>query len=301
MTKGERLTYAAVTPARNERDNLARLAEAMLHQRAQPEQWVIVDDASTDGTYELAAELAAAHEWITVLTSNRGAGVGGALKAGRRGGRDVVAFHTGIAALATTPDVVVKLDGDVSFEPDFFQRILEAFELDPKLGITGGSCWEQERGEWKERPVTRGHVRGATRAYRMACFKDVHPLEERLGWDGVDEAKAHIAGWTTRTLRTVPFLHHRPMGKRDGKIRAWFDQGETAHFLGYGVGYLVLRSLFKAVRDPSALAMIPGFVVARLARQPKCDDARVWRYMRSEQSLRKLPTRAREVLGRSQA
>ena len=29
----------------------------------------------------------------------------------------------GIDALKTVPDVVVKLDGDVSFDPDYFERL----------------------------------------------------------------------------------------------------------------------------------------------------------------------------------
>src|SRR4051812_30030160 len=152
------LTYAAITPARNERENLARLAEAVAVQTVLPDVWVIVDDESTDGTYELAQQLAEAHPWVLALSSARGVGRGGALKAGRRGGRDVVAFHTGIDALTRPADVLVKLDADVSFEKDFFERVLFAFDEDPALGITGGSCWEMEGTEWRERPVTRGHV-----------------------------------------------------------------------------------------------------------------------------------------------
>ena len=45
----ESLTYAIVTPARNERDNLQRLAESVLAQDHAPLSWVIVDDGSDDG------------------------------------------------------------------------------------------------------------------------------------------------------------------------------------------------------------------------------------------------------------
>ena len=40
------LTYAIVTPARNERDNLRRLADSVCGQTHLPAEWVIVDDGS---------------------------------------------------------------------------------------------------------------------------------------------------------------------------------------------------------------------------------------------------------------
>ena len=52
-----------------------------------------------------------------------------------RGGAIVRAFHAGLEALAGEADVVANLDADVSFEPDFFARLLAAFAGDPRLGI----------------------------------------------------------------------------------------------------------------------------------------------------------------------
>ena len=49
------------------------------------------------------------------------------------------------------------------------------------------------QGEWRATYTTRDHVRGATRAYRAECFRLVTPLEERMGWDGIDELKAQVA------------------------------------------------------------------------------------------------------------
>ena len=74
------------------------------------------------------------------------------------------------------------------------------------LGIAGGTCYEQDTaGEWRPTFATRDHVRGATRAYRAACFEHVTPLEQRMGWDGIDELKAQVAGWKTRSLPDLPF------------------------------------------------------------------------------------------------
>ena len=73
----------------------------------------------------------------------------------------VRALHTGLAQLGKYDDVVVKLDADVSFARDYFERLLQAFEADPALGIAGGECLELAGGEWRAVHVTSSHVRGA--------------------------------------------------------------------------------------------------------------------------------------------
>ena len=92
---------------------------------------------------------------------------------------------------------MVKLDADISFANDYFERLLASFDDDPRLGIASGTCFEQRDGEWCERHVTADHVWGACRAYRAACLEQVSPLEERMGWDGIDVLKANARGWRT--------------------------------------------------------------------------------------------------------
>jgi glycosyltransferase involved in cell wall biosynthesis len=291
------LSYALVTPARNEAANLRRLAESVVGQTARPTAWIIVDDGSTDETVEVVTGLARHHDWISVMQSPTAA-ADDPLTAGRTLGRDVVAFAAGVEALEAPPDVVVKLDADVSFAGDFFARLLEEFSSDPRLGIASGVCYELEDGEWRPRHVTRSHVRGATRAYRWPCYEDVAPLVERLGWDGIDEIKAAVRGWRTGSISGLPFYHHRSMGERDGSRRSWATQGETAHFLGYRFSYIVLRTLHHVRSDRTALAMLTGYARSAAGRAPVYDDPAVRAHLRREQGLRRLPMRMREALGR---
>jgi hypothetical protein len=239
--------------------------------------------------------LAVDHPWISLV---RAPEQGGSIVEGRLSGRDVVAFEAGIAALPSQPDIVLKLDADVSVLPDFFDNLLASFEADPRLGIAGGACFELEGGAWRERWVTGDHVRGATRAYRWECLQEVKPLETRLGWDGIDEVKAALRGWRTRSLRSLPFFHHRSVGQRDGLRRAFRDQGATAYYMGYRFSYLTMRALFKMTRNLAASSMSAGYVRASFAREPLLGDAEVRRYIRQRQRLRELPLRAAEALGR---
>jgi biofilm PGA synthesis N-glycosyltransferase PgaC len=297
MSAGE-LSYTVITPARDEAENLARLAGSLLAQTHPPQAWLIVDDGSVDETAAIARSLAEKHSWIRVLASPGGNQVE-ALHHGRRDGRDVVAFAAGLDALDIRPDVAVKVDADVSFEPDYFAVLLAEFASDPALGIASGLCLEEEDSVWMPRHVTAIHVRGASRAYRWACLEDVRPLELRLGWDGIDEIKASVRGWKTMTFPDFSFRHHRALGQRDGALRAFSIQGRTSHYMGYRFFYLALRSLHHTRRNPAALAMIAGYLQAAVAREPRYDDPAVRLYLRRYQSFRNLLRRRREVLGQA--
>ena len=191
-------SYGLVTPARNEEVNLSRLAASIDQQTLAPAAWVIVDNGSTDKTAEIAKSIASQSERVSVIS------VPGELKA-TRGGPIARAFTVGIEHLPRV-DVIVKLDADVSFEPDHFERLLERFLDDPSLGLASGTCYELDGDTWRPIYNSRDHVRGAVRAYRAACLADVTPLEERMGWDSIDEMKAKIRGWTTASFGDLPFF-----------------------------------------------------------------------------------------------
>lgn len=286
------LSYALVTPVRDERTNLGRLADSVERQTITPSAWVIVDTSSTDGTLEFAGELAGRLPFVRTMS------IAGP-SAPTRGAPVVRAFSSGLAALDPLPDVVIKLDADLSFEGDYCERVLDAFAGDPLLGLASGICNELQDGRWRAQFGTRSHVWGASRAYRTTCLDDVLPLEEREGWDDIDAIKAQINGWRVRTLPDVSFKHHRAVGIRDGASRnRWLRQGSTAHYMGYRFSYLVMRAAWRARRDPAALAMIAGYVAAVTHKAPRCADPAVRAQLRRKQRLRELPLRVRESLGR---
>ena len=111
----------------------------------------------------------------------------------------VRAFHAGLPlARAARPDVIVKLDADLSFATNYFEGLLAEFAAAPVLGIASGVCLERDAsGSWQRRYGTGTGVWGACRAYRTACLDEIGPLEERQGWDEIDALKAVVRGWRT--------------------------------------------------------------------------------------------------------
>jgi poly-beta-1,6-N-acetyl-D-glucosamine synthase len=289
------LSYAVVTPVRNEAANIRRLAESLASQEQLPETWVIVDTGSTDDTPQIVRGLQGTWPWIRVLVLDDEPGLA-------RGRPIARAFEAGFDSLVDVPDVIVKLDADVSFAPTYFRLLVARFAEDTRVGIASGTCYERDGDSWHERHVTGSTVWGASRAYRRECLGEVLPLEQRMGWDGVDEFRANARGWATLTFKDLPFYHHRAEGERDGSARrARTAQGRAAWYLGYRFWYLSLRALWHTRHEPAAVAMIGGYLSSALRREPRCSDVEARAYIRDQQSIRRLPVRAAEAGGRRPA
>ena len=286
------LSYAVVSPVRDEAENLERLHRCLAGQTVPPVRWIIVDTGSTDGTQRVASSLA------THLPNTEFLGVPLPNAAPTRGGPVVVALHLGFAAVQDSVDVVVKMDADVSFGSEHMEQLLAAFDRDPRLGIASGVRHEMVSGTWRPRYSTYGEVEAQCRAYRHACLTQILPLEQRLGWDTIDVARAISLGWNTAVTDATHFRHHRPMGERDGsRWRSWYAQGEASHFLHYRPGYTVARALYRARTERAALALILGFASASLRGQPREPASELRRFVRDKQRLRHLNRRRREAVG----
>ena len=281
------LRYAVVTPARDEAAHIERTIDAMASQTLPPVAWIVVDDGSSDGTGRLVERRAGALPWLQVLTRR---------DRGRRvaGGGVVEAFEAGCAQLHVEWDFLVKLDADLSFAPDYFERCLRHFEADPKLGIGGGLVVREETGglvvdSAGDPPF---HVRGATKIYRRACWERIAPLLRAAGWDTVDEVKANLHGWTTRTFGELPIVQHKPTGSADGAWRDALKNGRANYAAGYHPLFMAAKCVRRLTRPPfgtQAVALLAGYCSGYARRLPRVDDE-VVRYLRREQ-LRRLMLR----------
>jgi len=233
--------YVIITPVRDEEEHVATIIESVSRQSIHPAEWVIVDDGSTDRTGDIIDRNAAQFPWIRVIhRSNRGFR--------KSGGGVVEAFYDGYNALQCNDwDFIVKLDGDLTFSPDYFQKCFERFSAQPRLGIGGGSIYHDVDGELKLEENPRFHVRGATKIYRRACWYAIDGLWTDAGWDTVDEAKANMLGWKTCAFDELQVLHHRPTGAADGRMRDRVKHGVACYVSGYHPLFVAASCLYRLV------------------------------------------------------
>ena len=279
--------YAVVTPVRNEADHLSLTIRSMAWQTFKPWRWVLVNDGSADETGQLIDAAAKEHPWIqAVHRPDRGFR--------QAGGGVVESFYDGYRRVATEPwDFVVKLDGDLSFKPDYFERCLARFDADPKLGIGGGTICsgELERPQPECPNDVPFHVRGATKIYKRPCWEAIGGLIRAPGWDTLDELKANMLGWRTVTFAELPLIHHRRTGEADGSWKNWVKNGRANYIVGYHPLFMLSKCVSRCFERPfglAAAALMTGYLGGYLKRLPQIEDKALIRYLRRQQVNRLL-------------
>jgi glycosyltransferase involved in cell wall biosynthesis len=276
--------YVIVTPVRDEEKHISATIQCIASQTVRPLQWVIVNDGSTDKTGEIIDQYAAEMPWIRVLhRSNRGFR--------KSGGGVVEAVNEGISVLEHEDwEFIVKLDGDLTFPSDYFEKCFKHFEECPRLGIGGGEICHDTDGEVKVEANPRFHVRGATKIYKRECWEAIGGLLAAPGWDTIDEVRANMLGWRTRAFSDLRLLHHRFTGSADGQWRDNIKHGVACYISGYHPLFLLASCVYRIARKPyfvGSAAICYGFAKAFFNRVPRVNDAQLIDYIRAQQ-LRRL-------------
>lgn len=279
--------YIIITPVRDEEKYIRFTLESVVAQTVRPAQWSIVDDGSSDQTPQILDDYSKEYPWIHVIRRvNRGFR--------KSGGGVIEAFYDGYSSINDMDwDFVVKLDGDLSFAPDYFERCFSHFAAEQNLGLGGGMVCRLENGNLKEDSTGDPpfHVRGATKIYRRNCWDRISPLAKAPGWDTIDEVKANMHGWSTRTFRDLYLVQHKPTGHADGSWRNWFKNGLANYITGYHPLFMLAKCLKRLFHSPYfviSAALFAGFYSGYLKRVPQVEDVRCIRYLRKQQIRRLL-------------
>lgn len=142
-----------VVPTYNEVASLSTVA-GRLRQAVPDAHLLVVDDASPDGTGELAAALAATDDHVHVLHRAAKEGLGAAYAAG---------FSWGLARGAS---VLVEMDADGSHQPEELPRLLAALE---HADLVLGSRWVPG-GQVRRWPAVRSALSRGGNAYVRALL-----------------------------------------------------------------------------------------------------------------------------------
>ncbi|HXA55400.1 MAG TPA: glycosyltransferase, partial [Solirubrobacteraceae bacterium] len=228
-----------VSPVHNEAPHIERVARALAAQQRPPDAWIVVDDASTDDTYERLRQLAPRPPFLTLLRAPKAPAGKDALALANEirafshglawveredglagpGGAESIAGGGRIAGGLDSFTHIAKLDGDVELPPEWYATLLERFAADPRLGIACGQLEEGAEGARGIIPIPGHHVHGAVKLYSRACLRAIGGLQPRLGWDTIDETYARMHGFSTCSFADPVAIHHRPFATRDGVLR----------------------------------------------------------------------------------
>jgi biofilm PGA synthesis N-glycosyltransferase PgaC len=275
--------YALITPCRDEAQYARRTLECVTRQSVPPAIWVIVDDGSRDETPAILAEYASRFPYIKIVTRpDRGDR--------KLGGGVIDAFYSGYETINPAEyNYIAKLDLDLDLPLQYFQKLMERMEANPRIGTASGKPYFVQNGKAVSEMCGDENSVGMVKFYRTACFEQIGGFVRELMWDGIDCHRCRMAGWIALSWDSpeLSFEHLRPMGTSHknwwtGRVR----HGVGQYFMGTSPAYMLASAMFRMTRPPvviGGLAMLWGYIRSAWERKPRYGDASFRRFLRRYQ------------------
>jgi hypothetical protein len=149
-------------------------------------------------------------------------------------------------------DVLGNLDSDVSFEPDYFEFLMNRFDENPNLGVAG-TAFREGNLSYNYEMVGIEHVSGMCQMFRRECFEAIggYTAIKSGGIDLIAVLSARAKGWETRTFLEKTFIHHRTQGGAlHSGLRARWYMGRKDYFLGNHPVWEFFRSIYQMQYKP---------------------------------------------------
>ncbi|WP_422105795.1 glycosyltransferase family 2 protein [Winogradskyella sp.] len=233
-----------IIPAHNEDAYIAKTLQSIVEQTLVPKKVVIVNDNSTDKTAAIVSAYVSKYNWMSLVNTTSS-------EEHLPGSKIVNAFNQGLKILDAHYDIICKFDADLVFPNNYLEQIANHFKSHPKLGMAAGFCYIEKNGHWVLENLTRkDHIRGALKAYRKACFKQIGQLKPSMGWDTVDELLAKYHGWDILTDESLHVKHLKPTGQSYNKASKYL-QGESMYKMRYGFWITLISALKLAYKKGS--------------------------------------------------
>jgi len=275
--------YVLISPCRNEADFMRQTLDSVIAQSIRPARWVVVDDGSTDATPQILAQYASRHDWIRVVTRR---------DRGRRAiGPGVIdAFYAGYETV--NPDdyeYLCKLDLDLRLPPRYFETLMMRMEANPRLATCSGKAYLEANGKLvNERHGDEASI-GASKFYRVSCFKTLGGFVREVMWDGIDCHRCRMHGWIACSWddAELRFVHLRPMGSSQKSVYAGrVRHGSGQYYMGTGFVYMLANAMNRLNEKPyvaGSLAMLWGWLWSALQGKPRFEDLEFRRFLRRYQ------------------
>jgi GT2 family glycosyltransferase len=271
------MNISVIIPAYNSAQDLRECLTALRASSRSPDEIVVVDDGSTDGTAAIAA---AASVRVLRRDENRGAAAARNLGAAHAGG-----------------DVLFFIDADVAVAPDAVARVARLLAAEPDVAAVFGSYDAHPRApgvasQYRNLLHHYVHQRGSAEAFtfwtgcgavRRAAFTAVAGFDEHRAWRSIEDIElgyrlrragyrirldkelrgTHLKRWTLGTvLRTDLLFRAAPWARLirhsdavPADLNLALTQRLSVALVGIATVALPLAFLFRTFAAVAALAL----------------------------------------------
>ncbi len=262
------MEYIIITPVKNEEKYIRKTLESISLQTYRPKRWIIVDDGSNDSTLSIIMEYDKKFDWITLISIDN-------ISAQKQGGTKVVrAFYKGYELIKEDKfDVICKIDGDLLFPNNYFERIMLEYNNNENMGVCGGICVIEEDNKLIPEKYNLNSLRGPIKSYRKSCFDEIGGIMHTFNWDTIDNIMALYYNWEILIIPELKVIHLKPTSTDiNNGLKFYYSDGIEDNKIGYNFLVIFIKVCFLTVRKPfiiGAFIYLFGFTRGKLRKDKK--------------------------------
>ena len=132
MTSTGRPRLSVIIPCRNERSKLPVVVEMLRAQTLQPDEVVVADGMSNDGSREYLLEVMKDFPALKVVDNHR----------------RIVPAALNTALLASSGGLIARMDTHALYAPTYLESVVRVLEERPEIAAVGGAMETAGRGPW---------------------------------------------------------------------------------------------------------------------------------------------------------
>ena len=288
VRRPEDAKYVLVTVAYNEELQIDQTIQSVLKQSIRPTLWLVFSDGSTDRTDQIIKEYSITFPWIRYLRLEKTGDPGhGVTMASQATVRAMAEARRTLAAVDY--DFIGNLDADITFEHDYYRRIIAEALADEELGIVGGGA-DNVGNDGKILPggfIQSDFVGGPVQFFRKQCMDDIQGYRPYGHADVSAVFMARMKGWKVRCFPEIRALHHgQPGYTLRERTPICFRLGRIDHDMGGYLPFILGRCVLQLFRKPyfvGGVAMLSGFLWASLQRRKSRLPPDLAIFMRTDQ------------------
>lgn len=274
--------YILITPIKNEEKNLEKLIRSIVNQTIHPVLWVIVNDHSTDNSYEYISKAEKEHPWIRCIkpsVKKEDRDLGFHLPKIMQEGFD---FAYKAAKLENISfDYVGNIDGDLQPNSNYFENLIKEFKLNSRLGVASGMPVIEYEGKYIH-PRVASIPSGGAILIDKACFEICGGIPQSYSYDSVLNVKAILNGWEAKRFTSAEHYSTRYARGADSDWKRYVTLGKSHYYIGYNFLLAILKGVKLSFTSPhiKGLAYTYGYLGDTFTFKERIPDKEVQNYFK---------------------